>query len=280
MITGATAVYGIIGDPLTHSLSPVFWNAAFRELGLNAVYIPFPVSRAEGLPSAVNGLAAAGIRGFNVTRPFKEAIVTSLQVLEPPADTLGTVNTVRCEPDGRLTGTNTDAVALSSILDEFPDHRSFLVLGTGGAGQTVLGMLCHRATPMVYFSNRSASRRMCSFAHASPPPMPIDWKDSLLKETIATVDVVINCTGLGWNASDELPALAALERRHLYLDLNYGADSRLLACARARGATVVDGLEFLIRQGLAAFPFLTGRPAPERVIRESLAPFALNGVSR
>lgn len=279
-VSGKTKVFGIIGDPVDHSLSPVFWNAAFRSLALDAVYVPFPVASHDSLEEAVKGLTAAGVAGFNVTRPFKEAIVPLVHRLDPIAEKLGTVNTVRREPDGSLVGTNTDAIALSAILDEFPERRSVLVLGCGGAGRAVLGVLCHRATPMVYFSNRSASRRSMSFAHGSPPPLPIDWKDSLLKEIIATVDVVINCTSLGWNPSDELPALAALERRHLYLDLNYGAESRLLACARARGATVVDGLEFLIRQGVAAFAWATGRSAPEQVIRESLAPFALNGVSR
>ena len=278
-VTGRTRVFGIIGDPVEHSLSPVFWNAGFRSLGIDALYVAFPVRGEACLETAVRGMAALGVAGFNVTRPFKEGVVPCLQKLEPPVDRIGAVNTVRCEPDGRMTGTNTDVAALSAILDGFPDRRSFLVLGTGGAGRAVLGALCHRAGPMVYFTNRSAPRRTYSSPQGSPPPVPIEWEDTLLKEVIANVDVVINCTSLGWSPTDELPALAALDRRHLYLDLNYGAESRLLACAHARGATVVDGLEFLVRQGLAAFSFLTGLPAPERAIRESLAPFSLKGFS-
>ena len=278
-VTGRTRVFGIIGDPVDHSLSPVFWNAAFRSLGIDAVYVPFPVLGCERLEAAIRGIGALGVAGFNVTRPFKEKVVPFLEKIESPADLAGAVNTVRREPDGRMVGTNTDVAALSAILDGFPGRRSFLVLGTGGAGRAVLGVLCHRVGAMIYFTNRSASRRTYSPAQGFPPPVPIEWEDTFLKEVIATVDVVINCTSLGWNPTDELPALTALDRRHLYLDLNYGAESRLLARAHARGATVVDGLEFLVRQGLAAFSFLTGLPAPERVIRESLAPFSVKGFS-
>ncbi|NLI79856.1 MAG: shikimate dehydrogenase [Candidatus Riflebacteria bacterium] len=114
-ITGQTALYGVLGDPVSHSLSPVFWNAGFRALGLDAVYVPFHVP-AGRLAEALAGLGALGVRGVNVTLPHKEAAARLCTTLEPPADDLQAVNTIRLGPDGALHGANTDGPAMYRLL--------------------------------------------------------------------------------------------------------------------------------------------------------------------
>ncbi len=133
MINGATQVFGILGRPVSHSLSPAMHNAAFAALGLNAVYVPFPV---QELAAAVQGIRGLGLRGVSVTVPFKEEIMPLLDEVDPKARTIGAVNTV-VNRDGVLSGHNTDWEGALIALEKQTDlsGRRILVLGAGGAGR-------------------------------------------------------------------------------------------------------------------------------------------------
>ncbi|MBI4795503.1 MAG: shikimate dehydrogenase, partial [Deltaproteobacteria bacterium] len=135
MINGHTKIYGILGRPVTHSLSPAMHNAAFRELGVNAVYVPFPVT---DLPRAVAGLRGLAIAGASVTIPFKEEIIPLIDELDPQAARMGAVNTL-VNREGRLIGYNTDwlgaVTALKARTGISGEH--FLILGAGGAARAI-----------------------------------------------------------------------------------------------------------------------------------------------
>ncbi|MBF0499127.1 MAG: hypothetical protein HQM09_03280 [Candidatus Riflebacteria bacterium] len=268
-VTAKTRVFAIIGDPIEHSLSPVFWNAAFAATGIDAVYIACRVAR-EDLVVGVRGLAALRVSGFNVTAPHKTTVISELRSLLHPADILKAVNTVRRNEDGMMIGTNTDALAMNYFLQERGTPRAALLLGAGGAAVATFWGLCQRNTPVVYWASRMPVQPVSSLSATGTKVIPLNWTESSLKDAVANVDMVINATPLGWNADDRLLPLLTMNRSHTFLDLVYARHSRLTADARAAGAVVIDGLEFLIRQGMAAFSFLTGVDAPEAAMRESL----------
>ena len=270
MVNGAAEVFGILGNPVAHSLSPVFWNAAFSALKLNAVYVPFMVPDGR-IAEALGGLSALSISGVNVTKPFKEAVVPYMNVLHPPADVLGAVNTVRCLPNGTREGYNTDFHAFLKLFDAMKPSGPVTLLGAGGAGKTVLYGLCQRRCDMVYWANRHPNRQKMNFAVEGTNIQLTSWNESDLAEAFSRSSVIVNATTLGWQAGDRIPGFEqAISPRHTYLDLNYGVHSALLAVARRAGAQVIDGLEFLIQQGLQAFHILLQQCAPEDVIRGSI----------
>ncbi len=270
-ITGRTHVYGVLGDPVSHSLSPVFWNAALRAVGLDAVYVPFAVP-AGRLPTALAGLQALGVRGVNVTLPYKEAAAAACTVLEPPAAEIGAVNTLRFDADGAIHGSNTDALGMVDLLSTFDDPPGKVVLlGAGGAAKAVLWSLFQAGATMVYWSNRTASRLVSPWDSERTRVRPVPWASESLKDAMVDSTLIINATSLGWGAEDHLPWLAqGLGPRQRYLDLTYNPSSPLLRDARASGARVTDGLDLLVRQGAAAFTRLTGQPAPLAVMRRAL----------
>jgi shikimate dehydrogenase len=270
MVNGGTRVFGILGNPVTHSLSPVFWNAALTALKLNAVYVPFPVPEGR-IAEALGGLSALSVSGVNVTKPFKEQVVPFLDVLHPPADVLGVVNTVQCRPDGTMEGYNTDHSAFLAILDASKLMGPVTLLGAGGAGKTVLHGLCQRGFDVVYWANRHADRQKVDFPVEGTSIQLIAWNEQELTKAFSDSAVIINTTTLGWNSTDRIPGLAAaLAPGKTYLDLNYGTQSALVRQARAAGAVVIDGIEFLIQQGLRAFEILLPHKAPEEIIRASI----------
>ncbi len=284
VITGQTVVYGVLGDPVSHSLSPVFWNAGFRALGLDAVYVPFHVP-AGRLAEALAGLRALGVRGVNVTLPHKEEAARLCTFLEPPADDLRAVNTIRFAPDGATHGANTDAPAMYHLLTGLrgsPGGKRgkggpaippgpVVLLGAGGAGRAVLWGLFQAGATVIYWANRTAHRLVCPWSAERTQVRPVPWESQALKDAMVASTLIINATSLGWRAEDRLPVLsAALGPRQTWLDLVYHPASPLQAAARAAGARVIDGLDLLLGQGAAAFTLLTGHPAPLAAMRRAL----------
>ena len=272
-ISGKTSVYGIIGDPISHSLSPVFWNAAFSALSMDAVYVPFRVDPSR-LKQAFDGLSAANVLAINVTKPFKEGVCGFVSELIPPAEALQAVNTIQFLEKGKTRGFNTDAHAFLSLFRELKTVSRVILLGAGGAAKSLLWGLCQSGVDVVYWTNRTLSRLNYSPLPTRTKIEMVKWGDVEMLQAMEKSSVIINATTLGWSADDRLqPLEKALNKEKTYIDLNYGEKSQLISIAKKSGAHVIDGFEFLIRQGMEAFHRLTGRPAPEQVIRESLAQY-------
>jgi shikimate dehydrogenase len=256
MINAHTKIYGILGRPVTHSLSPAMHNAAFKELGLNAVYVAFPVT---GLAQAVAGLRGLDIRGVSVTIPFKEEIMPLIDELDPQAARIGAVNTV-VNRDGRLCGYNTDWLGAMAALKAKTGLKGehVLLLGAGGASRAIaFGILAEGGR--VTLTDVDAPRAAALARDLQVEAIPLD----ALAQCPATI--LVNATPVGMEPKTEgIPINPELLGRfRLVMDIVYQPlETRLLKEAKARGATAIDGLQMLIHQATAQFELWTGRPAP------------------
>jgi len=263
---------GLLGWPVAHSVSPAMQNAAFQALGLPWRYELLPVPPDE-LATAVAGLEGRGFRGANVTVPHKEAALALVDEADADGRAIGAVNTLVRRGGGWL-GANTDAAGFLAALREGgfePAGRRALVLGAGGAARAVVYAL-GQAGCAVIIHNRTAERavRLCADLGAGVAA-PLAVAPSLTGLDLDAMDLLVNATPLGqWPAADALPwpRSLPLPAHWTVFDLVYNpVETRLLARARAAGATPVDGLEMLVHQGARSFRLWTGREAPLEVMR-------------
>jgi shikimate dehydrogenase len=259
-IDGTTLVYGIIGRPVAHSLSPAMHNAAFRELGMNAVYVAFPVA---DLARAVAGLRGLQINGVSVTIPFKEDIIPLLDELEPQAAKIGAVNTV-VNRDGRLVGTNTDWLGALLALEEKTAiaQKRVLILGAGGASRAIAFAILEKGG-QVAVSDLDRDKALALSRQM--------WVEVVAPDHLGQypADILINATPVGMEPkSGDIPLdPALLARFQVVMDIVYKPlETRLLKEARSRDCQVIDGLQMLIHQGAAQFELWTGQSAPREVM--------------
>jgi shikimate dehydrogenase len=270
VITGKTALYGVLGHPVGHSRSPVMQNAAFAEAGLDAAYVALPVAP-DRLGEAIAGAHALGFQGLNVTVPHKEGAVPLCLTVDPVASEFGAVNTLRRAGQG-WEGFNTDAPACLALLEAAgvgPGARALLV-GSGGAARAGGWALARLGAAVRVAARRPGKAREVAgvvaprAAAGAAAPLAVSWED--LAAECAAADVVVNATsvGLAGRSPAELPGLS-FRRGQVALDFVYG-DTAFVRAARAAGARVVSGEQILVRQGALAFTLWTGRPAPEAVM--------------
>jgi shikimate dehydrogenase len=259
-IDGASRVYGLLGQPVAHSLSPAMHNAAFRELGLNAVYVAFPV---VDLAKAVAGLRGLPIDGVSVTIPFKEEIIILLDEVDSQAARIGAVNTV-VNRDGRLVGYNTDWQGALKALEEKTEitGKRFLILGAGGAAKAIAFGIQEKhgqvaVTDLDMAKALALSRKL--------------WVEVVAPTYLEQypAEVLINATPVGMELQGgDIPLdPELLSRFGLVMDIVYRPlETRLLREASSKGCQVIDGLQMLIHQGAAQFELWTGQPAPREVM--------------
>ncbi|MCU1503757.1 MAG: aroE, partial [Ilumatobacteraceae bacterium] len=207
MITGATRLAGVIGHPVRHSLSPALHNAGFASLRLDWVYTAFEVPDGAAL-AALAAMRTLGLGGLSVTMPHKEAVAAAVDVLDPAAAALRSVNTVVPLPDGRLAGHSTDGdgFVASLVAAGHPvEGRSICVLGAGGAARSVIEALARNRARAVVVVNRSAERAAVAAALAPTVGRVGEAAD------VTTADVVVNATSVGMG-SRELPISPRLLR--------------------------------------------------------------------
>jgi shikimate dehydrogenase len=261
VIDGSTRVFAILGDPVAHSLSPAMQNAAFRVLGLKAVYVPLRCA-ADDVPALLRALSRAG-GGGNVTVPHKEAAARAVDRRDPIVDRLGACNTFYSD-DGGCAGTNTDVAGLLAALDELEAPRgAWLILGTGGGARAVVGAARERGVA-VAVSSRAADRRRRFEEWA------VTQGVRLAEAGSATV--VINTTPLGLAADDPLPLARPPKGATLALDMVYaGGDTPWVRAMRAAGLRAADGRAMLVAQGAAALEcWFPGTRAPVEVMRAAV----------
>jgi len=275
VITGKTRVCGLIGYPVGHSMSPAMHNAAFRELGLDYVYVTFPVREGE-LGTAVTGMKALSIQGVNVTVPHKVAVVPLLDELDPLAQKIGAVNTV-VNDDGCLRGSNTDAGGfLQPLLERGidPRGRRVVLLGAGGAARAVSFILAERGAQLALL-NRQPERAIelarVIFRAFHHEVSALELNVTNLENVLGEADILVNATSVGMTPNDgDSPVPAGLLRRGLVVyDIIYNpVQTRLLREAEAAGALVIGGLDMLVWQGALAFEQWTGREAPRQLMKD------------
>ena len=274
MISGRTALYGVLGHPVAHSLSPAMHNAAFAALGLDAAYLGLD-ARPEALAEAVRGAHALGFQGLNVTVPHKEKALALCARVDHVARLVGAVNTLKRFPDG-WEGHNTDAPAFRDLAAESGIGAGVrvLVLGAGGAARAAVWAALELGAAVRVAARRpEASVAVChGIAHALKKPAssaePAPW--AAAAEESERADLVVNATSAGLAGKPgELPPLR-FRRGQAAADFVYGDTAFAREAARA-GARLISGERILVRQGALAFHIWTGRAPPEDVMAAALS---------
>jgi len=269
VITAATRVAGVIGDPVRHSLSPSLHNAAYRALGLDWVYVAFAVPDGAAA-DALTAMRALGLAGLSVTMPHKTVVASLCDTLSPAAASLRSVNTVTPAPDGRLAGDSTDGAGFLRALADAGARAAgcdALVLGGGGAARAVAFALAYDGARVAVAARRPSA---AADAAALAGGAAISWDDRA--DAAAKAELVVNATPVGMAGDLALPLPAeVLGAGQVVVDLVYEPrETPLLAAARARGARVVPGLGMLVHQAALQVERWTGRAAPIDAMRAAV----------
>ncbi len=263
-VTRRTQIYGVIGDPVGHSLSPVMQNAAFQARRLDAMYLPFLV---QDLRDFVEAIGPFGIRGFSVTIPHKERILGFLDGCDPLAAKIGAVNTVVVRAGGKLYGYNTDYIGiLRSLESRIPLRGSrVLIVGAGGAARAVAFALAQSgAIPCVTARRPQRAKALARAAGG----------EAIVRERIRGefFDAIVNATPVGMHPRIGASPLAARELNcRLVFDTIYRPqNTKLLQFAARRGIETVSGVEMFVAQGAAQFEIWTGERAPVETMRHAV----------
>ncbi len=260
-ISGKTEVYGILGYPVKHSLSPVFQNVAFEYLGIDAVYVPFEV-KPEKLKHAVDGLSALGVRGVNVTLPHKEKILEYVDQMDEHTVSIGSANTLKFT--NLIEAYNTDWTGFLKALNEAEiKEKTALVLGAGGTSRAILYAL-KKAEYDIYLWNRTYEKAVelsKKFqAHVVKKP----------EDVLKKVSLIVNTTSVGLKMDDpHLFDYSQIEQSHTVFDVIY-RETPLLRKAKDKGAKAIDGLSMLLYQGIESFKIWTGFEVPFEVVKDAL----------
>ncbi len=280
-ITPETKVFGVIGDPVGHSLSPLIHNKAMRKLGINGVYLPFRVPRGD-LPAFLESMKSVPVDGYSVTIPQKEPAARAAQEQDSSVKQIGAANTLLAGANG-FRAFNTDAQAaieaIKANLPPGPDgepvgitSRFALIVGAGGVARAIAFGLKNEGVPII-ITNRSPERGEklaqeldCKF---------VDWN----ARHSVVCDTIINCTSVGMHPNlDETPIHHSFLKAGLMVfDTIYTPETTMLVReARERGCHVLTGVDMFIRQAALQFELFTGKSAPieymTKIIRRALAP--------
>lgn len=279
-VSGTTKILGVMGFPVSHSLSPVMHNAAIAAMQLDYVYVPLPIP-VEDLGAAIAGLRAVkSLHGFNLTIPHKIEVIPLLDEILPIAKSVGAVNTVK-RIDDRLVGTNTDVAGFLEPLQKIEINWAetpALILGCGGAAKAVLAACLELGCPMIHVVGRDP-KKLKKF-HGNMTSQLRDYNLRVhpwtsLPHLLEIAGLVINATPIGMGSDPHTPIneaeMSLLPSQAIAYDLIYTPrPTRFLQLAAARGLTAIDGLEMLIHQGAIALEFWLDRPVPIEIMRQAL----------
>lgn len=265
LIDAHTVLYGIIGKPVRHSLSPAMHNAAFQHEKINAVYLAFET---DDCPQACSSMRCLDIKGYSVTIPNKEDIVPLLDKTDHAVQKIGACNTIK-NVNGTLVGTNTDWLGAITALEKSGitlKGAKTVILGAGGSARAVAYGLLEREAK-VTICNRTLEKAQqlalefgCEYA-------------SLSEAEKIHADILVNTTSVGMaNLSDKSPiSKKGVENYQIIMDIVYNPlETVLLRYAKAAGKITINGLYMLLYQAMAQFEYWTGQKAPEKIMRKAL----------
>jgi shikimate dehydrogenase len=275
-IKGTTKLLGVIGNPISHSLSPVMHNAAIADLGVDYVYVAFPIANAD-LATALAGFAAIGLVGFSVTIPHKQTIIPLLAEVSEEARLVGAVNTVTRTAKG-WSGTNTDVLGFIAPLQNMTKDWTQshpVILGNGGAARAVVCGLARLGCKDIKIVGRDRDRlnefkQSWQGSHLEDVVEVYHWQE--LEDLIEDTHLLVNTTPIGMSPRvDECPVeeklMKKLSQEAIAYDLVY--NPRPTKFLRQTN-NAIDGLEMLVKQGAAALEIWLGRNVPADVMRQAL----------
>ncbi len=256
-ITAKTAVYAVAGEPIGASLSPLMHNTAYTAAGMDAVYLPLETADPQELHEVTERLR---IRGLSITMPLKETVLPLLSRRDNTVRQMGACNTLLRQPDGQLSGFNTDIDGIIGPLERRMPllGKRVLVLGAGGAARAAVFGVRGRGAK-VFLLNRTAARAETLAQESGARVQP--------RETLAEThfDIIINSTPYGMRGKDMAAPIAEEEMDcDLFFDLVYNpVETSLLRLAARKGIRAIPGVEMFVAQGVRQFELWTGQPAPE-----------------
>jgi len=279
-ITAHTEILCVIGHPIEHSMSPTMHNAAIQELGIDFVYVAYDI-HPDNLEKAVQGFRALDIKGINVTLPHKETIMKYLDEIDPIAEKMGAINTIKNE-DGYLKGRNTDADgAKKSLLDAGCkiSGKKILMLGSGGVARALCYILSEEAEKIVLTD--IIEERAINLAKEVKDKMNAEVIGKLssetnVKEEIKDTDILINATPLGMYPKDNAsPISKELLHSNLFVfDVVYNPlETKLMREAAEIGCKTLGGLDMLVNQGVLAFEWWTGKSPNSALMKNKIIDF-------
>lgn len=256
-VSGKARLAGVMGWPVSHSLSPVVHGYWLGKLGIDGAYVPLAV-RPEDCVDVLRTLPKMSFRGCNLTLPHKTIALDAMDDLDPQAARIGAVNTVIVDDDGRLIGRNTDGFGfLASLHTTIPTWRPqtgpAVVLGAGGAARAVLAVLQDAGVPELRLANRTADKTSALAAEFGFPVRPVTWEER--HAALEGAALLVNTTSLGMVGQPTLDLrLDALPKTATVADIVYvPLETDLLRRASNRGHPVADGLGMLLHQAVPGF---------------------------
>lgn len=256
-VSGSTLLAGVMGWPISHSLSPLLHGYWLREHNIDGVYVPLPVAPSN-LEHGLRALPRVGFRGVNLTVPHKEAALSMMDTVSDVARRIGAINTVFVSDDGSLSGTNTDAHGfIENLRLNAPTWQknggAAVVLGAGGAARAVVAALIDAQVSQVFLLNRTVEKAEQLAQAIGGPIKVVNWDDR--DEAIGNAMLLVNATTLGMVNQPKLEvSLSALPKMAIVNDLVYAPlETELLRTARQMGMQTVDGLGMLLHQAVPGF---------------------------
>ncbi len=273
-ITGKTRIYGLVGYPVEHSLSPAMQNAAFSYHKMDAAYLPFLVEP-RNLKEAITGLAASGVGGLNITIPHKEAALAVADDADDAACAIGAVNTILVKGK-RLYGFNTDAPgflrAIKEELNFIPKGKDVLVLGAGGAGRAVVYALACAGAGfiMLHDVDGNKAKRLTARVDKIFKRGIVCPVSDLEKINFKKFDLLVNASPVGMEKGSPIDTSLLNSKLSVY-DLVYNRKTELVEAAQRRGGRAANGLGMLLHQGALSFKIWTKKSPPLKIMRSALA---------
>lgn len=304
--TASPRIYGLLGYPLTHSLSAAMHNAAFKKLKLNSLYLLFE-NKPDNFNQALEKLKLMRAGGFNVTIPYKERIIPHLDGLDAFAQQIGAVNTV-VNQKGKFIGYNTDApgfiISLKRELKFEPRGKSILIIGAGGAARAIgFALAKEKAKSIVFYDiDQARSEKLandisklfpdCSgsfinsaIGYPRQERIPARPAGGRLRRKLSlpqarAISLVVNASSAGMKKTDPLPITpSVLPKEVVVYDIIYNpSPTKLIKAVKAKGIKGINGLGMLLHQGALAFEIWTGKKAPLKIMQRALLS-ALDGKS-
>ncbi len=260
-INSTTQLYGVLGNPVRHSLSPLMHNSAFSEKGINAVYLAFETDDVKG---AIGGMRALGIKGMSITIPYKSSVIPLLDEVDSMASDLGAVNTV-VNKDNRLIGYNTDAIGALRALEDVVQvkGKTCVIVGAGGAARAI-GYILKKHNVSLIIANRSPERGEALSRSLDSPYIKYDQLQDIES------DILINTTPVGMSPDINFCPVPekALKPGMTVMDIIYNPrTTKLLRLSLENECKVIDGLGMFIYQGAEQFRLWTGKEAPVDIMK-------------
>jgi len=282
MISSKTSFIALIGNPVSHSLSPIIQNAAFQYLGLDLIYIAIPC-KDEDLELVLNSFKKINCKGLNITIPHKEKVFDLCSEISPIANKLKAINTLKLNSEKQWSATNTDVEGFIYPLKNLNlAKKKALVLGSGGAARSVIqGLINLTLSPISVISrNKSSLDELIKNFENEFELQGLLNNDNQAQNLIEEADLVVNTTPVGMKtAKDEINVLPygesfwrSLKSKTIIYDLIYNpAPTHLLKFSANKGCMTIDGLEMLVAQGIKSLSFWTdGLEVPFHVMNDAL----------